>query len=108
MIGIVAIDSDGRCVHLRVSAADNCSPTLEGTDGEETVAVRYSRAGVAVSKVLNRARISIPNCDKHRLVMWVTCVDQKMLRFDLRRVELTPSSHGLLGEDMFSYYLANW
>ena len=97
-IGVRAVNSRGECVNVMVDSASNCTPTVMDPQGVEVSGVRYSRAGIAVSKVRNRARISVPNCGINRLVMWVTCQD-RMLRFDLTRgVQLRPTSHGLLGE----------
>ena len=98
VIGVRAVNSEGECVNITVDAASNCTPSVIDSQGVQATGVRYNRAGVAVSRVRNRARISVPNCGVNRLVMWVTCQDRGMLRFDLTRgVQLRPTSHGLLG-----------
>ena len=82
---------------MLVDSASNCTPVVM-TQGNSVQEMRYDRDGVVVSKVRNRARISVPNCGHNRLVMWVTCQAKGMLRFDLTRgIGLTPTSHGLLG-----------
>ena len=54
----------------------------------------------------NRVRVSVPNCELVDLVMWVMVVEMRgenMIKFVIMRgVNLSPTSHGLVGEIMFT------
>ncbi len=103
-IGISAIDELGNCVQVQIDAARNCTPVIT-TSGGVVNDMRYSSDGIMVSKIRNRARVSVPGCGTGRLVVWVTCQAGDMLRLDITRgVGLTPTSHGLLGELIITIY----
>ena len=61
--------------------------------------------GISVRPYSNRVRIAVPNCNNLRLVMWAICEPTtpgipSHIRFHVSRgVNLSPTSHGLLGKD---------
>lgn len=104
-IGIRALDSQGNCIRVLIDSANNCTPVVMTTGGGVVSEMRYNSNGIVVSKIRNRARVSVPNCGNNRLVMWITCQTGGMLRFDVTRgVGLAPTSHGLLGEQGINNY----
>ncbi len=99
-IGVKTVNSRGECIEVTVSADTGCTPIVGSSDGA-VVTTPYHSNGISVKKYRNRVRISVPNCNRTNLVMWVTCTDvgdYAMLHFTIRRgINLSPSSHGLLG-----------
>ena len=95
-IGVLAKPNAGQCKNVRVEL-EGCRAFI---DDVEVIGVR-NEEGVAVRRMRNRVRISVPNCDNLNLVMWVMCQNnsgQPMIRFVITRgLNLRPSSHGLLG-----------
>ena len=72
---------------------------MASVNGNPVVDSFYSN-GIRVRRLLNRVRISVPNCENKNLVMMVTCQNrpEPMIRFDIMRgLNLKPTSHGLLG-----------
>ena len=108
-VGIVAVDSNNACHNVTVTLANGqCSASRSSNNG---VVMNYPNSfedtfnGVSIrQRTLNRVRVSVPNCERVPLVMWVTCENvtgQEMIRFDISRgINLRPSSHGLLGESI--------
>ena len=66
-IGVQAVSSDG-CVNISVTLKD-CQATMNGAN----VSRRYNNNGISVRSFNNRVRISVPNCARTDLVMWVFC-----------------------------------
>ena len=101
-IGVRAV-----CKNVRVEL-DGCRAFIDGT---EVIGLREEQ-GVEVRRMRSRVRISVPNCDNLRLVMWVMCQNisgQTMLRFVITRgLNLRPTSHGLIGTlflCLYTHYL---
>ncbi len=109
-IGISAIDNDERSIFIEVGTGNGCTPIVrvDGSDGVEVV--QYFSEGVSVTRRRNRVRVSVPNCEDIQLVMSVLCENRTSdgvptMRFDVTRgVNLSPTSHGLLGR----YFRANY
>ena len=102
-IGVTAEGSNGECWNIQVDL-DQCAVSA-GKDGNlaELDGGKFSAGGVYVRKTrTDRVRISVPNCDSVKLVMWVICEQRNnidMIRFEIARgLNLAPTSHGLLGE----------
>ena len=107
------MDSSGSCVFLQVNAGgddDDCLALVHSDpdgDGElvsSEVTSQYSLSGISVLKRRSRVRISVPNCGTQRLVMHMLCSSSggggPMMRFDITRgINLSPTSHGLLGNE---------
>ena len=95
-IGILAKPNTGQCKNVRVEL-EGCRAFI---DDMEVIGVR-NEEGVAVRRMRNRVRISVPNCNNLNLVVWVMCQNnngQPMIRFVITRgLNLRPTSHGLLG-----------
>lgn len=99
-IGVRAEDDAGECRNIQVDL-DGCSLST-GSDDTLTSTNVFSINGIYARRVQSdRVRISVPNGDGLRLVMWVVCetTPLNMIRFQISRgVDLTPTSHGLLGK----------
>ena len=102
-VGIRAADSAGNChnIEVRMSPAGSGSGLVVSVDGSEVSGV--ARVDSAqVRRYRNRVRVSVPNCELVDLVMWVMLVEmggQDMVKFVIMRgANLTPTSHGLVGE----------
>ena len=96
-IGIHAVSGGPEgCVDIEIHH-QMCRAVVQGRDVNISVTI----GDINVRKVLeNRWRVSVPNCARPGLVMWVTCMSNR-LRFDVTRgSNLRPTSHGLLGETM--------
>ena len=96
VIGIYAATSatpNGDCAEIAINVS-GCTATLDGIPVELVASVDDIR----IRKFNNgRWRVSVPNCERPSAVMWVTC-ENDMLRFRIARgSNLTPTSHGLLG-----------
>ena len=96
-IGIYAKESgsSGGCVEIRIRYS-GCSGSVNG----DAVTTTYQSKGISVRAYPKRWRVSVPNCGSTQVVMWVFCKDPpEMLRFHIARGNnLSPTSHGLLGE----------
>ena len=109
-IGISAVDSTNSCIFIEVGVENNCLPIvqsqlLNGNGASDPVEVTtYNLNGVSVSTRRTHVRVSVPNCESVRLVMYVSCEhledsDTPMIRFDITRgINLSPTSHGLMGK----------
>ena len=101
-IGVRAVDLLGNCINIHVGVDRNCTPEIRRGNDDVTVLPRYESGGVIVRHSSSSTRISVPNCAHSQLVMWVKCRvvnNQPQLRFDITRgFNLSPTSHGLLGE----------
>ena len=100
-IGVRAVNLAGDCINIEVGVENECTPIVT-MDGQTSITgPRFSLAGVSVTKIRNYVRVSVPNCENIRLVMWVTCQNTSgfpMVRFDIARgLNLRPTSHGLVG-----------
>lgn len=110
-IGVTAEGDDGVCRNIQVDL-DGCAISA-GSGGNMTELGdpgRFSVGGVSARRTrTDRVRISVPNCDNLKLVMWVSCERGRidMMRFQIARgLNLAPTSHGLLGE--FTVFMALW
>lgn len=99
-IGILAVDTLGRCVGVTVSLDNQCMPILRVGSIEQQVS-SYSSHGVIIYRRHQRVRVSVPNCENVQLVMWITCGmmgSQQHLSLRVTRgLNLRPTSHGLIG-----------
>lgn len=100
-VGVKAVDTHGQCVEITVRLEDDCTPEIS-SDGRTFTSSRYALRGVSMRQYGRRVRISVPNCEKNKLSMWVICDRyrrQDMIKFVITRgVNLRPTSHGLLGK----------
>ena len=80
------------CVEVQIDL-EGCRAAVGGREVNGSVTIGMVR----VRRIRNLWRVFVPNCDLPGMVMWVTCMSNR-LRFDVRRgANLRPSSHGLLG-----------
>lgn len=108
-VAIRAIDNSGTCRDILVDADNACSAEVDGTSLDA-----FSDAGVSVRRFAERVRISIPNCDKQQLVMWVLCENGSLRSYNpdsdgtvfqarmvklvvARGFNLQETSHGIIG-----------
>ena len=94
-IGVRALSGGPEgCVEVEVDL-EFCVARVGGREVEGSVTISQVR----VSRVrMNLWRVAVPNCQRSGLVMWVTCMSDR-LRFDVNRgSNLRPSSHGLIGQ----------
>lgn len=102
-IGIRAEDEDGDCRNIQVDL-NGCSLSTATNSDTLTTTDMFSINGIYARKVKSdRVRISVPNCDKISLVMWIVCetMPLNMIRFRIARgFNLAPTSHGLLGKSI--------
>ena len=100
-VGVRAADSAGNCHNIEVRLSQSGSSLDAFIDGNEVSSVTRVDS-VQVRRYSNRVRVSVPNCELVDLVMWVMLVEmsgQAMIKFVIMRgVNLTPTSHGLVGE----------
>ena len=95
-IGVRAVADNNVCYNIRVDLV-GCMASVNGNP----VVDSFYSSGIRVRRLLNRVRISVPNCENKNLVMMVTCQNrpEPMIRFDIMRgLNLKPTSHGLLGK----------
>ena len=103
-IAIRAVDSTNQCINIaaRVDDQGQCRVALGGQELQNNGGVKYSQSGITVRSYARRARVTVPNCDNNRLVMWVICEERfgyHMIFFKISRgFNLRPSSHGLIGK----------
>ena len=82
------------CVEIEIDHED-CSAIVSGRVMNTSVHIGEVRVEKQMGK---HWRVFVPNCKRPGLVMWVTCMSNR-LRFDVTRgSNLRPSSHGLLGK----------
>ena len=92
-IGVRAASGGAGCVEVEVDY-EGCVARVGGM--EVTGAITVGQVRVSRPR-LNLWRVSVPNCQRLGLVMWISCRPNR-LRFDINRgSNLRPSSHGLLG-----------
>ena len=100
-VGVRAADSAGNCHNIEVRLSQSGS-SLDAFVDENEVSSVTRVDSVQVRRYSNRVRVSVPNCELVDLVMWVMLVEmsgQAMIKFVIMRgVNLTPTSHGLVGE----------
>ena len=109
-VAVRAVDDGNTCRNILVDAENACSAAMDGASIDE-----YSQAGVSVRVFKERVRISVPNCDNQKLVMWVICehgslrlfgsdsdrtvYEARMIKFVVARgFNLQPTSHGIIGK----------
>ena len=94
-IGMYTRDSTGVCVQVEIDLS-GCTGSVDGL----VISTMYQSGGVSVRSYPGRWRVSVPNCGTSQLVMWIFCESNPdRLRFHIARGNnLTPTSHGLLGE----------
>ena len=106
-ISIRAVDSAGECRNISMSL-DGCSVTIDGTSVD-----RYERNDINVRRYTDQARVrvSVPNCERMMLVMWMICdtgplrnpdtgadIPLNMIKFVIARgISISQRAHGLLG-----------
>ena len=106
-VGIRAADSAGNChnVEVRFSSPGSNYDLDVFVDGQPVFGVARVDS-VQVRRYSNRVRVSVPNGELVDLVMWVMVVEMRgenMIKFVIMRgVNLSPTSHGLVGEIMFT------
>ena len=82
------------CVEIEIDF-EGCRTTVNGREVNTSVHISEVRVDKHMG---NRWRVFVPNCGRSGLVMWVTCMSNR-LRFDVTRgSNLRRTSHGLLGE----------
>ena len=95
-VGMLAVDNTGQCIGVTVSS-DGVTIITIGSSTQQLTGL-YSRHGVSVSRRLHRVRVSVPNCDRVQLVMWLVSEGDQQLKITITRgLNLTPKSHGLIG-----------
>ena len=78
-IGIYAVDTAGDCVKIKIDI-DGCTGYL----GDDILNSTYQLNGINVRPYPNRWRVSVPNCDSRRAVMYIFCdSDPEMLCFHI-------------------------
>ena len=106
-MGIRVADSAGNCYNVEVrSSSPGSNYDLDAfVDGQPVFGVARVDS-VQVRRYSNRVRVSVPNCELVDLVMWVMVVEMRgenMIKFVIMRgVNLSPTSHGLVGKIMFT------
>lgn len=110
-IAIRAVDDSNVCRDILVDADNACSAEVDGTALDA-----FSAAGVSVKRNVERVRISVPNCNKQKLVMWVLCengslrshdsdgtvFEARMVKFVVARgFNLQETSHGIVGTSLY-------
>ena len=95
-VGVLAEDSSGVCQQIEADL-EGCTARVNGNN-----VTMYNQDGIRVMRRTNRIRISVPNCNRIPLVMWVICEvreQQPMIKFVVARgFNLSPTSHGLIGK----------
>ena len=103
-IGIRAVSSSGVCHNIKVRINNTITTTVDGSG----VSGVFKSGGVRVRTYVDRVRVSVPNCELVDLVMWLVrdvSNRQAMLRFQVSRgYNLSPTSHGLIGNDILMLY----
>lgn len=104
-IGIAAVGDNNACHNVTIRLNNGSCQTLRSSAGGDTVYETNFEDefdGISLRQRMDRrVRVSVPNCERLPLVMWVTCENvrgQEMIRFDITRgLNLRPTSHGLIG-----------
>lgn len=100
-VAIRAVDETNTCHNILINTNDTCSAFVDGVSVNSFVT-----AGVSVRKFTERVRVSVPNCAKIKLVMWMFCQtdslgmnkEARLIKFVVARgFNLQPTSHGILG-----------
>lgn len=107
-VGIRAVDDRGSCVDVKISLKAQCVPVIYVSEQEVINGSRYSSYGVSVRRHHQGVRVAVPNCENVPLVLWVMCEEtrnQSMIRLVISRgVNLRPTSHGILGNNLLHSY----
>ena len=101
-VTVRATDTSSRCRNIAAELVGNeCRVSVDGQMLNNT-GTRYTQNGITIRSYPHRARITVPNCDNIRLVMWVICETRfgfNMIQYRITRgFNLRPTSHGLLGK----------
>lgn len=110
-VAIQAIDTANVCHKIEMNVA-GCSVSVDGVP----LTMMYDSNGITVRRYSNRVRVSVPNCEKTVVVMWMVCesgalpdpvtrVDRptELIKFVVARgLSLTQFAHGLLGKHKMS------
>ena len=100
-IGIRAVSLSGACHDIKVRINDTLTTTVDNFE----ISSVFVSDGVRVRAYLDRVRVSVPNCDLVDLIMWIArdvTNGQAMLRFQVSRgYNLSPTSHGLIGKEIY-------
>ena len=110
-IAVTAVDEVGKCKNILIQEDNGlCQAFIDGSE----VSGSFSSGGIAIRTYSNRVRISVPNCARLNLVMWVLCqsrslvtygdkgeqvkIDASMIKFIITRgFNLLETSHGIVG-----------
>ena len=92
VIGIHAVSDSSLngCVDIQINST--CNARVGETEVDSAII-----GGINVVRYGNRWRVSVLNCDQPSTVMWVTCMEGRLLFHVTRGSNLAPTSHGLLG-----------
>jgi hypothetical protein len=109
-IGIRGSDDTDACHNIEIvqnQVTGMCDTRING-GSVLAIGSDVTTNGINVrQRMMSRVRVSLPNCERIPLVMWVTCQNMSgelMIKFDITRgVNLRPSSHGLLGKCVVIY-----
>lgn len=107
-VAIRASDGNNNCHNVLITTNNSCSASIDGVAVDS-----FSAAGLSVRRLSGRVRVSVPNCAREKLVMWIICQDSMlqthddtsdeifqttMIKFVVARgFNLQPKSHGILG-----------
>ena len=98
-IGVMAMDNEGKCNQIE---ADLYQRTL--VHNGQAVEGRKQHKGILLTKMRDRARISVPNCKGQSVVFWVIYHYHNgadMIKFTIADGHgLRPESHGLMGKPL--------
>lgn len=88
--------ASGKCADIRIELS-TCGAFAGGEALPDMGHIGQIRYRKYTYKGIQQWRVSLPNCEKQELVLKVTC-QPDMLRIDVnRKMNTTPSSHGLIG-----------
>ena len=96
-IGVMAMDNEGQCHQIE---ADLYQRSL--VHNGQAVEGRKQHKGILMTKMRDRARVSVPNCKGHSVVFWIIFHyynGADMIKFSITDGHgLRPASHGLMGK----------
>ena len=111
-IAIRAADVAGNCREILV-IREGCTVELDGVPLNRSA--RFNENDIKIKRYPQRVRVTVPNCDEQRLIMWITCettsqettpgdtITIDSIRFDVMRGLNFGhrDSHGIIGN--FNY-----
>ena len=98
-VGIIGVDDNDTCVKVEVNASD-CAVKVNS----EVLQASYDLNGLAVTKLSNGVRMSLPNCELRQVLITVMCSplyysgQMNLELFLSRMLNFQATSHGLLGK----------